>query len=268
MGSLVNTAGALITTTDVTGIDKGVMTGLGGAVQQTGTSMEALGQGTGNNLGLLGQKDANIVALQLATVPLVVQSAGGAASSAGEAVAAIDNGQLAALSPATNPAGALMTQSGAAIASLSGNMTTAMNNAVVQQVTSSGSTMIHMIAIDVEATTQYLGASTGLGMPVNDLLVGTGLTVKQLGNDVTTTFAASPVLASTGAVVSSAGTLVAGVGGLVISPTASNNTAPSTFGNVIGSLSSGPATGTTPTAFGTAPTSVTSPISSVLGSLR
>jgi hypothetical protein len=267
-GGVVSTVGASMAAAQVAGIDNGVMTGLGGAVQQTGNAVNVLGQGIGSSLGQIGQIDVDILALQMASAPLAVQGVGGVVSSAGDAVAAIDNGQMTALSPVTNPAGALLNQTGAGIASLSGNMTDAMANPLVQQITRSGSTMIHMIAIDVEATTQYLGTSTGLGMPVNDLLVGTGLTVKQLGNDITTTFAASPVLASTGAVVSSAGTLVASVGGLV-TPSTSGNNSPSTFGNVIGSLSSAPAPGTAPMSISAPLTTLSTPsaLSNLVGSL-
>ena len=125
-----------------------------------------------------------------------------------------------------------------------------------------------MIAIDVETTTQSLGASTGLGVPVNNLLVGTGLAVKSIGDGITTTLAASPLLSSTGGVVSAAGTLVASVGGLVTSPSTGNNS-PSTFGNVIGSLSSAPAPGTVPMSPSSALSTLTTPsaLSSVIGSL-
>jgi hypothetical protein len=147
-------------------------------------------------------------------------------------------------------------------------MTDAMANPLVQQITRSGSTMIHMIAIDVEATTQYLGTSTGLGVPVNNLLVGTGLAINNLGGNISSTFSASPVLASTGAVVSSAGTLVASVGGLV-TPSTSGNNSPSTFGNVIGSLSSAPAPGTAPMSISAPLTTLSTPsaLSNLVGSL-
>jgi len=248
VGAVVSMVGSFIAArdTEAVGIDNGVMTGLGGAVQHMGNAVDIFGAGTGNSLGKIAQEDANdtgqaeadIVALQMQSAPLVVEQVGGAVSSVGDSVAAIDNGQLNALSPVTDPAGALLNETGAGIASLSGNMTTAMDNAVVQQVTSGGSTMIHMIAIDVETTTQSLGVSTGLGVPVNNLLVGTGLAVNNLGGNISSTFAASPLLSSTGGVVSAAGTLVASVGGLVTSPSTGNNS-PSTFGNVIGSLPTG-----------------------------
>jgi hypothetical protein len=255
VGDVASMVGSFIAArdTEAVGIDNGVMTGLGGAIQQMGNAVDIFGAGTGNSLGKIAQEDANntgqaeadIVALQMQSAPLVVEQVGGAVSSVGDAVAAIDNGQLNALSPVTNPAGALLNETGAGIASLSGNMTTAMDNAVVQQVTSGGSTMIHMIAIDVETTTQSLGATTGLGVPVNNLLVGTGLAVNNLGGNISSTFAASPLLSSTGGVVSAAGTLVASVGGLVTSPSTGNNS-PSTFGNVIGSLSGAAAPGLAP----------------------
>jgi hypothetical protein len=209
------------------------MKGLGGAVEQTGNAVDILGTGTDNSFGKIAKEDANntdqaeadILALKLDSAPLIMKEIGGAVSSVGDAVEAVDNGQLSALSPVTAPAGALLNETGAGIASLSSSMSTALDNAVVQQVTSSGSTMIHMIAIDVETATESLGASTGLGAPVKDLLDGAGLTVMQLGNNIATTFAASPVLASTGAVVSSAGTLVTNLGGL-ITPPATSKTAP------------------------------------------
>ena len=238
VGGVVSTVGSSIANSEMAGIDISVMTGLGGAVQKTGTAVDVLGTGTGNSFGQIGQQDVNMLAIQMESAPLIVEQLGGAVSSVGDAVAAIDNGQLSVLSPVTDPAGALLNETGAGIASLSGNMTTAMDNAVVQQITSGGSTMIHMIAIDVETTTQSLGASTGLGVPVNNLLVGTGLAVNNLGGNISSTFAASPLLSSTGGVVSAAGTLVASVGGLVTSPSTGNNS-PSTFGNVIGSLPTG-----------------------------
>jgi|DEB19_MinimDraft_2_1074335.scaffolds.fasta_scaffold22845_1 hypothetical protein len=256
VGGVVQAAGSSVASTEMAGVDKGVMTGLGGAVQQVGNAVDILGQGTGNSFGQSGNPEADMLAITLQSAPLVVEQVGGAVSSVGDAVAAVDNGALNALSLVTDPAGAQLNQTGAGVASLSGNMTDAMAIPVVQQVTRSGSTLIHMIAIEAEATTQYLGASTGLGMPVNDLLVGAGLTVNQLGKDIATTFAASPVLASTGPVVSSAGTLVASVGGLVTSPTTPSNTTPSTFGNVIASLSS-------TSALGSAPTSPSSPLTSL-----
>ena len=278
VGGGVQTVGSSMATTEMAGINNGVMTGLGGAVQQVGNAVDILGTGTGNSFGQTGNQEADILAIKLQSAPLVVEQVGGAVSSVGDAVAAVDNGQLNALSPVTDPAGALLNQTGAGIASLSGTMTDVMAIPVVQQVTRDGSTMIHMIAIDAEAATQYLGASTGLGMPVNDLLVGTGLTVQQVGSDIATTFAASPVLASTGAVVSSTGTLVASVGGLVMSPTTggdvstspasslTTSTQPSVFSNVIGSLSSVSApAGTTPTSLGGALTSVTTPLAGLLG---
>ncbi len=265
-GGVVQAVGSSMAATEMAGIDNGVMTGLGGAVQQVGNAVDVFGQGTGNSFGQTGNPLVDILAIKLENTPLVVKEIGGAVSSVGDAVAAVDNGQLSALSPVTDPAGGLLNQTGAGIASLSGNMTDAMANPVVQQVTSAGSTMIHMIAIDTEAATQYLGTSTGLGMPINDLLVGTGLTVQQAGSDISTAFAASPVLASTGAVVSSAGTLVAGVGGLVTSPTTSSNSTPPAFSNVIGNLSSVSApAGTTPTSLGGALTSVTTPLTGLLG---
>jgi hypothetical protein len=300
VGDVISTVGSSIATTEMEalGIDNGVMIGTGGAVQQVGTAVDILGTGTGNSFGQIGQLDANMLAIKMESVPLVVEQVGGAVSSVGDAVAAIDNGQLSALSPVTDPAGALLNETGAGIASLSGNMTTAMDNAVVQQVTSSGSTMIHMIAIDVEATTQGLGASTGLGLPVNNLLVGAGLAVNNLGQDIAATFSAAPVLSSTGDVVSAAGTLVASVGGLVTAPT-SGNGSPSSFGNVISSLSgsgitpsspssplttlssqpalgnllgglpSTPATGSTPTSsLAGSLTTVTAPVTGLLGGLR
>ncbi len=269
VGGVFQAVGSSVATTEMAGIDPGVMTGLGGAVQQVGNAVDVFGSGTGKSFGQTGNQDADILAIKLENTPLIVTEVGGAVSSVGDAVAAIDNGQLTVLSPVTDPAGLLLNQTGAAIASLSGNMSDAMAIPVVQQVTRAGSTMIHMIAVDAEATTQYLGTSTGLGVPVNDLLVGTGLTVKQLGSDISTTFTASPVLASTGAVVSSAGTLVASVGGLVVSPTTTSNTTPSTFGNVIASLSSGPASGSTPSTIGGVLTTVTTPttVSSVFENL-
>ncbi len=276
VGGVVSAVGSSIATTEMAGIDNGVMKGLGGAVQQTATAVDILGTGTGNSFGEIGREEANqtgqeeadILAIKMKSGPLILEQVGGAVSSVGDAVAAIDNGQLSALSPVTNPAGALLNETGAGIASLSGNMTTAMDNAVVQQVTSGGSTMIHMIAIDVETTTQSLGASTGLGVPVNNLLVGTGLAVNNLGGNISSTFAASPLLSSTGGVVSAAGTLVASVGGLVTSPSTGNNS-PSTFGNVIGSLSSAPAPGTVPMSPSSALSTLTTPsaLSSVIGSL-
>ena len=168
-----------------------------------------------------GLQEADMLAIQLESAPLVVEQVGGAVSSVGDAVAAVDNGQLSALSPVTDPAGALLNQTGAGIASLSGNLTTAMDNAVVQRVTSSGSAQIHRVAMDAEATTQDLGNSTGLGVPVNDLLVGTGSAVNTLGGDITSTFAASPVLSSSGGVVSAAGLLLGSVGKLVTPPASS-----------------------------------------------
>jgi hypothetical protein len=235
VGGVISTAGSSIasTETESLGIDNGVMKGLGGAVEQTGNAVDILGTGTDNSFGKIAKEDANntdqaeadILALKLDSAPLIMKEIGGAVSSVGDAVEAVDNGQLSALSPVTAPAGALLNETGAGIASLSSSMSTALDNAVVQQVTSSGSTMIHMIAIDVETATESLGASTGLGAPVNDLLDGAGLTVMQLGNNIATTFAASPVLASTGAVVSSAGTLVTNLGGLV-TPPATSKTAP------------------------------------------
>ena len=267
VGGVISTVGSSIATTEMEalGIDNGVMIGTGGAVQQVGAAVDILGTGTGNSFGQIGQRDVNMLAIKMESVPLVTEQVGGAVSSVGDAVAAVDNGQLNALSPVTDPAGALLNETGAGIASLSGNMTDAMDNAVVQQITSSGSTMIHMIAIDTEATTQSLGARTGLGVPVNNLLVGTGLAVNNLGGDISSTFAASPLLSSTGGVVSAAGTLVASVGGLVTAPS-SGNTSPSTFGNVIGSLSSAPATSIAPnsplSALSSQPT-----LSKLLGSL-
>ncbi len=264
VGGVVSTVGSSIATTEMAGIDNGVMTGLGGSVQQTGNSVDVLGQGIGSSLGLIGQPEANILALQMTSVPSVVQGVGAAVSSVGDAVAAIDNGQLSALNPVTDPAGSLLNQTGAGIASLSGNMTTAMDNAVVQQITSSGSTLIHMVAVDAEASTQSLGASTGLGVPVNNLLVGTGSTVDNLGGNISSTFATSPLLSNAGGVVSATGSLMASVGGLVSSPT-SGNTSPSTFGNVISSLSSAPAPGTTPMSVGGPLTTLSSasPLSSL-----
>lgn len=256
VSGVVNTMGDSIAAAEMAGIDSGVMNGLGGAVQQTGSIVDSLGQVTGSSLGQIGQPEANVVALQMTSAPLVVQGVGGAVSSVGDAVAAIDNGQMAVLSPVTNPAGALLNQTGAGIASLSSNMNDVMAIPVVQQVTRGGSTMIHMIAIDVEATTQSLGASTGLGVPVNNLLIGTGLTIQNVGGGISTTFAASPLLVSTGDVANSTGTLVASLGGLVNAPTSSNTTtSPSsllmtvttqtTVSNVIASLSNAPAPSTT-----------------------
>ena len=244
VGGVVSAVGSSIATTEMAGIDNGVMKGLGGAVQQTATAVDILGTGTGNSFGEIGREEANqtgqeeadILAIKMKSGPLILEQVGGAVSSVGDAVAAIDNGQLSALSPVTNPAGALLNETGAGIASLSGNMTTAMDNAVVQQVTSSGSAMIHTVAIDVEDTTQNLGDSTGLGVTANNLLSDVGLAVKSIGDDITRN-SSSPLVSSTGGVVSAAGTLVANLGGLVTSPT-SDNTSPSTFGNVISSLTS------------------------------
>ena len=264
VGGVISTVGSSIATAEMAGVDNGVMIGTGGAVQQVGNAVDILGTGTGNSFGQIGQQDVNMLAIQMESVPLVVEQVGAAVSSMGDAVAAVDNGQLNAFSPVTDPAGALLNQTGAGIASLSGNMSTAMDNAVVQQVTRSGSTLIHMVALDTEASTQSLGATTGLGVPVNNLLVGTGLAVNNLGGNISSTFAASPLLSSTGGVVSAAGTLVASVGGLVTSPT-SGNGAPSTFGNVIGSLSSAPAPSTTPMSISSPLTTLTSasPLSSL-----
>jgi len=230
-GGVVQAVGAFIASTDTAplGIDSGVVTGLGNAVQQAGNAVDILGTGTGNSLGKTGREEVNktglqeadMLAIQLESAPLVVEQVGGAVSSVGDAVAAVDNGQLSALSPVTDPAGALLNQTGAGIASLSGNLTTAMDNAVVQRVTSSGSAQIHRVAMDAEATTQDLGNSTGLGVPVNDLLVGTGSAVNTLGGDITSTFAASPVLSSSGGVVSAAGLLLGSVGKLVTPPASS-----------------------------------------------
>ena len=234
VGVVVQAVGSSIASADTApvGIDSGVMTGLGGAVQQVGNAVVILGTGTDNSFGETGREEANnsgqeeadMLAIKLESAPLVVEQVGGAVSSVGDAVAAVDNGQLSALSPVTDPAGALLNQTGAGIASLSGNVTTAMDNAVVQRVTSSGSALIHRVAMDAEATTQDLGSSTGLGVPVNDLLVGTGSAVSALGGDITSTFAASPLLSSTGGVVNAAGILLGSVGGLVTPPAASNTT--------------------------------------------
>lgn len=247
VGGVADSLGSSIATTETEalGIDNGVMKGLGGAVQQTGNAIDILGTGTGNSLGKIAQEDANntdqteadILALQMESPPLAVVQVGDAVSSVGDAVAALGNGEMAALSPLTGPAAALLNDTGAGIASLSSDMTTATNNAVVQQVTSSGSALIHMIAINVETATESLGATTGLGVPVNNLLSGTGLAVNELGDNTSSTFAASPLLSSTGGVVSAAGKLLASVGGLV-TPSASG-TSPSTLGNLIGSLPTG-----------------------------
>ncbi len=244
VGGVADSVGSSIaaTETEALGIDNGVMKGLGAAVQQTGNAIDILGTGTGNSLGKIAQEDANntsqteadILALQLESQPLAVVQVGGAFSSVGNAVAAVDNGQL---SPLNAPAAALLNDTGEGIASLSSDITTATDNAVVQQVTRSGSALIHMIAINVETATESLGATTGLGVPVNNLLGSTGLAVSTLGDNISSTFAASPPLSSAGGVVSAAGTLVASVGGLVTPP--ASGTSPSTLGTLIGSLPTG-----------------------------
>ncbi len=249
VGGVVSTVGSSIANTEMAGIDNGVMTALGGAVQKTGTAVDVLGTGTGDNFGQTGNQEANMLAIQMESAPLIVEQLGGAVSSVGDAVAAIDNGQLSVLSPVTDPAGALLNDTGAGIASLSGNITTATDNAVVQQVTRSGSTLIQLVAIEVTAATQNLGASTGLGAPANNLLVDTGSAVNHLGGDISTAFADSPALSSTGGVVSATGTLVSSVGGLLTPPTTGTPTmstgstlttlsTPSDLSNLVGSLSS------------------------------
>jgi hypothetical protein len=303
VGGVVSAVGSSIATTEMAGIDNGVMIGTGAAVQQVGNAVDILGTGTGNSFGEIGREEANqtgqeeadILAIKMASGPLIATQVGGAVSSVGDAVAAVDNGQLNALSPVTDPAGALLNETGAGIASLSGSMTEAMNNAVVQQVTSSGSAMIHMVAIDVEDTTQNLGDSTGLGVTAKNLLSDVGLAVKSIGDDITSN-SSSPLVSSAGGVVTAAGTLVASLGGLVTSPT-SDNSSPSTFGNAInsltsvaapglatssplaalssqpalsnllGSLPSTPAQGTTPAPISGALAPVTTPFGGVLGGL-
>lgn len=270
VGDVVSAVGSSIAATEMVGIDKGVMNGLGGAVQQPGTAIDILGTHSGNSLGQMGDQEADVLAIELKSVPLVVEQVGAAVSKVGDAVAAVDSGPTSALSSLTDPAGTLLNQTGAEVASLSDNMSTVMDSAIVQKVTRSGSTLIHMIAIDAEATTQSLGASTGLGVPANNLLVGTGLAINNLGDNISSSFAASPLLSSTGGVVSATGTLVVSVGGLVTPATSSNNP-PSAFANGISSVisSSAPAPSMTPTpSLGGALSTVTTPVTSVLGSWR
>ncbi len=242
VGGVAEAVGSYVATleTEAIGIDNGVMRGLGGAVQQTAKAVDVLGTGTDKSFGEIGREQANqtgheeadILAIKMESGPLIVKQVGAAVSSVGDAVAAVGNGQLSALSPLTDPAGALLNETGTGIANLSDNISTAMDNAVVQQVSSSGSALIHMIAIEAEDTTQNLGGSTGLGDPANNLLAEAGLVIQNMGDGISSTFDAP--LSSTGGVVSAAGTLVASVGGLV-TPSAPV-TSPSSFGNLIGSL--------------------------------
>lgn len=214
---VVSTLGTVLASWSMPGTDAGITGGLGGVLQSTANAIDTLGIGLSEGLGALDTNIANPVGVTLASVPGVVDHLGTAVVSAGGTVAAVGaSGALSVLEPVTTPVGGLVTQVGGGVNNLATTLATNMDATVIQRVGSGVTTLIMPVADTTLSLTQAVGASTGLGKPVDNLLIRVGTGVDGIGDSVTATNV--PVLLEAGQVVSGVGGAVAILGGAVNAP--------------------------------------------------
>ncbi|RYX91644.1 MAG: hypothetical protein EOO28_24970 [Comamonadaceae bacterium] len=183
---------------------------VGGVFVNTGQAVDALSDGVTAGLGQLGTaKDP---------VNLTLQGLGPAVYNLGEVVSAVGNpaliGQpLSLLQPVTTPVLSLVDQVGVGVSNLGTSIGTQVTSDGVRQVTGAASEAIVPLAAAVMSTTQEVGNATGVGTPVNNLLVQVGGGVYKLGEGISN---ASPgPAAPVGHIVSYTGSTVAALGGVV-----------------------------------------------------
>lgn len=183
---------------------------VGGVFVNTGQAVDALSDGVTAGLGQLGTaKDP---------VNLTLQGLGPAVYNLGEVVSAVGNpalvGQpLSLLQPVTTPVLTLVDQVGVGVSNLGTSIGTQVTSDGVRQVTGAASEAIVPLASAVMTTTQEVGNATGIGTPVNNLLVQVGGGVYKLGEGISN--AAPAPAAPVGHIVSYTGSTVAALGGVV-----------------------------------------------------
>lgn len=183
---------------------------VGGLLVNTGEAVDSLGAGVAAGLGHLDTvKDP---------VNLTLQGLGPTVFNLGQAVSAVGNGglggqPLSLLQPVTTPVLSLVDQVGVGVSNLGTAIGGQVTSDGVRQVTSATSEAIVPLAAAVMRATQEVGNTTGLGTPVNNLLVQVGGAVYNLGGRISNG-AATPA-APLGQIVSYTGSTVAALGGVV-----------------------------------------------------
>ncbi|RYX95932.1 MAG: hypothetical protein EOO28_09240 [Comamonadaceae bacterium] len=241
LGETVQTVGTGIARLSLPMVGADATAGLGSVVKNAGDVVVTTGDHVIGGLGQIGTVGADPVGTTLRVVPAIVQQTGETVSALGVTVSALDNSSLGALKPVVEPVGGLVNNLGTAVTGLGTQINNRLDTTVIQRVTDSTTQLVMPIVDVVASTTQDVGAKTGLGVPVDNLLTRVGGGVDVLGQGISGTGGGAPVIKQTGELVSAVGVTVASLGGLVNAPAADG--APGGLGALLGGLNGGTGTG-------------------------
>lgn len=206
---------------------------LGQVLVDAGGMVSTVGQGVQAGLGRIG--DSNVgdpVGVTLASSGSTVSQVGTTIVSVGALVSNGGSGPLAPLAPATGTVGALLGDAGNAVTGLGGQLGAVLSGPSVQQLTGMASRLIIPLTTLVTGITQGVGAATGLGVPVSQVLGTVGSTVSGFGKNLSA--GQQPVLSGGGQVLVHTGNAVSNTGGLVNGGTGSSNPLTGLVGGLLG----------------------------------
>lgn len=191
-------------------------------LQEVGNSVDALSAGLHNGLGKIGSID-DPVGTTLSSLEGTVVHAGAAVSGVGDIVKGAGS-QLTPLNGVTNLAGGAVNQLGGVVDKTGQAVGHLTASAPVQQVTQGASNLVTPLLTKTVGVVQATGSTTGVGVPIQNLLTTVGGIATTVGVNVQGTQV--PVVAPTGNLVAEVGRTVSALGGLTTTTAPGSSSTP------------------------------------------